>query len=331
LSAPGRSSTAAASRSKPATSARRGWAGPAEAPAAVYEIGTNHPGEIAPLSELARPHVAVVLNVHPAHRANFADLGAIQKEKISIFSGLEPEGQIVLEESLDRAAVPSRVPVLRFGRGARADVQLRDLDGGRARYRVRGRTLTARVPGGGEHRALSLAAVLAVLLALGLDLQPALVLPAELVPAGRGNIRRAGPVTVLDDSYNANPASMTAALTALTARANSGPVYALLGEMLELGDEGPEHHRALAGSCAGLRGVFCVGPGMGALVDALPADRLEGYWETPDDSLLEALARRLEPGATLLVKGSNRVFWARGFVDRLVARLAARDGAEGPG
>jgi len=295
---------------------------PADVPAAVYEIGTNHPGEIAPLSALARPDVAVVLNVHPAHRANFADLAAIQTEKISIFKGLKPEGQIVLEESLEAVGVPGTLPVLRFGTTTAADVQLLSLSGDQARYRVRGRTVSARVPGGGQHRALSLAAVLTVLLALGRDPEAGLALPADLVPAGRGNRRRAGGVTVLDDSYNANPASMAAALNTLAA-AGDGPRYALLGEMLELGDEGPEHHRALVPHCADLDGVFCVGSGMRSLAEALPPERVVGYWEVPDDSLLDALTARLAPGTTLLVKGSNRVFWARGFVDRLLERLSS--------
>lgn len=296
---------------------------PRDARATVCEIGTNHPGEIGPLAELARPDVAVVLNVHPAHREHFRDLDAIRVEKLSIQNGLGETGELVLEESLDAAGLPATRSISRFGRGPGARVQLLALQDGRATYRIGARVLEAHVPGGGEHRALTLAAVLCVLDVLGADLAAATALADTLVPAGRGRHRSAGGIDVIDDSYNANPESMAAALRGL-GQTGRGRRFALLGEMLELGEEGADYHRALAPLCSGLDGVFCVGQGMLALHDALAtrAGAPPARWfPEADDALLAALEALLAPGDTLLVKGSNRVFWTRSFATRLLEQL----------
>jgi len=295
---------------------------PADADAAVYEIGTNHPGEIAPLSKLARPHVAIVLNVHPAHAEYFRDLQELREEKLSIYKGLEPQGKLIVEDAIDTSSLPPDLVRITFGRTHRAQVRYMDLSGQVARYRVAERTLMARVPGGGEHRAMSLAAVLATLSALGRPLEPGLSLPDDLIPRGRGSVIAAGGMTIVDDSYNANPASMKAALLALAGCPER--TIAVLGDMLELGDEGPRYHRDLAACCAGINGIFCVGQAMRALFEELPASQRLGWFPDPEDDLLDELVVRATPGDRILVKGSNRVFWARNFVERLVARLEDR-------
>ena len=293
---------------------------PRDTSAAVYEIGTNHPGEIGPLSELVRPTVAVLLNVQQAHRANFPSLDELRKEKISIINGLKDNSTFVVE---DQVALPpsvaGRCTVLRFGCSAEADVRLLDMVGDRASFSVRGRVVNGQVPGGGRHRALSLAAVIAVLVALERQPEPALHLSSDLVPAGRGNRVDAGGVTIIDDSYNANPASMSGALDTLQQEA--GRRFALLGEMLELGEASEAAHRSLAEHCLGLDGVWCVGPGMEPLAQAL-GDTAQ-YRAMPDDELLESLTNTLRQGDTLLVKGSNRVFWARDFVARIRSCLTS--------
>ena len=123
-------------------------------------------------------------------------------------------------------------------------------------------------------------------------------------------------VRILDDSYNANPDSMAAALDTLATE--PGPKIAVLGEMLELGDAGPAAHAALAARLSAIDQVFCVGDGMRALVDEVPAC---AWFEQADASLLAALAEVIEPGMSVLVKGSNRVFWAHDFVAQLVRGL----------
>lgn len=294
---------------------------PAQVKSAVVEIGTNHPGEIAPLSRLTQPDVAIVLNVHPAHRANFASMAELRSEKLSISQGLRAGGTLVVHDQIDDAEIDAKLPRVRFGKAAHSDIQLLTVDGVTAQYRIVDQQLQAHVPGGGEHRALSLAAVFAVTVALGRDPVSASDLNDDLIPTGRGAQFAAGGITLIDDSYNANPMSMKAALQTLSAL--PGRRYALLGEMLELGDESAEFHAGLAGFCEGLTGVFCVGDGMTALAAKLNSPQYLGYWETVGDDLLSEIKAILQPGDTLLVKGSNRVFWAVGFVDKLREALSA--------
>jgi UDP-N-acetylmuramoyl-tripeptide--D-alanyl-D-alanine ligase len=294
---------------------------------AVYEIGTNHPGEIAPLARLVSPHVAVVLNVHPAHAEFFADRAELLREKLSIHEGLTAAGPLVVETGLDTSALPAERPLFRFGDDPDADCQLLALDGVVARYRLAGRELTAHVPGGGRHRATTLAAVLSVLYLIGADPEAALDLGDALVPRGRGNHLHTGDVVLIDDSYNANPASMAAALDGLAAMA-SGRRVAVLGDMLELGAGTVDYHRALARHCAPIDRVVCVGPNMRSLYDTFDPAADRHAFDAADDRLLEWLATTLTAGDVVLVKGSNRIFWARDFVGRLAARLADAGGAK---
>ena len=296
---------------------------PAHAATAVYEIGTNHPGEIAPLSELVRPTVAVVLNVHPAHAEFFADANELRKEKLSIHKGLERQGQLVVGESVALDGLPSELQTITFGAGRDCRVRLLGEGGGRAEFRLDGRALSARVPGGGLHRARLIGAVLGVLCALERDLEAALDLPESLIPPGRGNVTVAGGVTLVDDSYNANPESMKAALEQLGGE--SGRRVAILGEMLELGDAGPSYHAGLATWCERLDRVVAVGDGIKPLFERLQARQQWMWCASADDALLASLVDELQPGDRVLVKGSNRVFWVHGFVRRLCQALEARN------
>jgi len=294
---------------------------------AVFEIGTNHPGEIAPLSKLVQPDVAVVLNVHPAHRENFRDMAELRTEKLSISEGLKEDGVLVVHDEIDDGEVPTEIARLRFGESNQADVALLEMADNRARFRV-GETgeITAHVPGGGRHRATSLAAVFAVMVALERDVEAACELSDDLIPRGRGTYLHVAGITVIDDSYNANPISMCAALETL---AQAPPRrYALLGEMLELGDQSAEFHAGLAEFCRELDGVFCAGEGMRTLVEKLQGlqqGKVVEFWPNASDELIARLKTELRPNDTLLVKGSNRVFWVNDFVSRLLTALAADD------
>ena len=296
---------------------------PAAAGAAVFEVGTNHPGEIAPLSRLVRPDVALVLNVLPAHLANFPSLAALRQEKLSMAEGIVPGGRLVLAEDLLPHAPVDASAVVSFGTGKRADVQLLSYDpkDQQASFRIRNRTLAAYVPGGGEHRAQSLAATMACLLAADFDPALACNLDESCLPSGRGRTLLAAGVQIIDDSYNANPVSMAKALQELRAASGTGRRFAILGEMLELGDASGGYHAGLAPDCAGLDGVWCVGPGMRSLHEALPDAERRGYAETQAELDLSSIAAELQPGDQVLVKGSNLVFWASGFVQRLVQVL----------
>ena len=290
-------------------------------PFAVYEVGTNHPGEIEPLARLASPDVAIVLNVHQAHIEFFGSLEALRQEKLSIARGLGSGGILVCLDELDRAGVAANT--LTFGRSPKADVRLRRFDGATASLETPAGRVEALVPGGGEHRALSMAAVAAALVALEVPLDAIARAGNAALPAGRGNRIEAGGVTLIDDSYNANPASMAAALRSLAALAVPGKAVAVLGEMLELGDAGEELHGALAEHCTGIGKVLCVGAGMRRLHEGLPAQQRLGFCQSAQDIDLDALVDALAPGDAVLLKGSNRVFWAQGFAARLKERLEA--------
>ena len=292
---------------------------PADSSSAVFEVGTNHPGEIGPLSELISPTLSVLLNVHRAHIENFADRDELRKEKLSIINGLSPGSTFVVEDQVDLTGLRKDLRCLTFGQTEQADVRLMGVDGTTARYLLDRQELIARVPGGGAHRALSLAAVLAVCAGLENDFTPALSLPETLVPGGRGDRTEIDGITVIDDSYNANPDSMAASLRSFASE--PGRRIALLGEMLELGGDSHRAHEELAPLCEALDVIYLVGPGMRPLADALGT---AAHWhETADDTLREELARQLRSNDHLLIKGSNRVFWAAGFTASLIERLTS--------
>ncbi|MEZ5599322.1 MAG: UDP-N-acetylmuramoyl-tripeptide--D-alanyl-D-alanine ligase [Pseudomonadales bacterium] len=294
---------------------------PAEVPAAVYEVGTNHPGEILPLAQLVAPDVSVVLNVHPAHIGNFQDISALRAEKLSIARALRPGGTFVCEASLE-ASAPSGCRLLTFGDSSGADVRLVDVSGDTARYDLGGRSFSAHVPAGGRHRAMTLAAVIGVCMALELPLDRAQALPDELIPAGRGRWHDAGGIIVVDDSYNANPGSMNASLCSFVdSFTGRGRRLALLGEMLELGEDAESLHLTMAPNLQPLDGFWAVGEGMRVLRH-LP--NCLGWQAAADERLLSDVTAHLRAEDALLVKGSNRVFWGSRFAERLVDTLRSR-------
>ncbi len=291
---------------------------PADAGHAVFEIGMNHPGEIAPLAELVRPHVAVVLNVLGVHAAQFAGgVDAIRREKLTITAGLAPDGVLLAPDALDIVGSGWRGRTLRFGTGRDSAGRLLELAGGVGSAEINGQRVQFPVPGGGRHRALS--AVVALLCAdlFGLDLQ---VCAARLsdceVPPGRGRLHRAGEITVIDDSYNANPVSMRHALDTLRATPATRRI-AVLGDMLEL-DDPQAAHRELADDCHDLDVVVLAGPLSAEAAVHLPHAR---HYPDPDGLDPQVLAAELRPGDVVLVKASNRIFWARRLVQRLLQAL----------
>jgi len=296
---------------------------PASARYAVFEMGMNHAGEIEPLSRLVRPHVAIITTVEPVHLEFFGSLEAIADAKAEIFLGLEPGGAAVinrdnpqfarLEQSAKRAGVER---IVSFGEHAGAQARLVKCvlqpDGSTVQARVLGTDVTYKVGAPGRHLVLNSLAVLAAVALVGGDLALAALALAQLQPAsGRGS-RIAlevpgGTVLLIDESYNANPASMRAAL-ALLGQADvggRGRRIAVLGDMLELGSRGEELHRAIAEAVVadGVDLVFCCGPLMRALWDALPSACQGGYAETSAALEPQVLAA-IQPGDSVMVKGS---------------------------
>lgn len=287
---------------------------PGGAQTCILEIGTNHPGEILPLAQMVAPELAIVLNVHTAHLENFPSWDDLYKEKISIFKVLEDKSLAVREDLIELPYGYS------FGLTERADAQVRALKGDLAEIDMFGERYRARVPGGGLHRSTTVAATMLACHLLGEDLTRACELPEDLVPEGRGNIRRAGHALIIDESYNANPQSMTAALAGFAAFSGLDRKIAVIGEMLELGEGGAAAHLALGSALTDLDDVICVGEATRELAQSIGAP----WYAKADAALLEAVGRVTEghdkPG--IMVKASNRVFWANGFVGQLAEHLA---------
>ncbi len=288
---------------------------PREAAFAVFELGMNHAGEIAPLSRLVRPHAALVTAIAPAHTAFFSSLAEVADAKAEIFAGLEPGGTAVLNtdtphvERLEAAAARAGADILRFSRRAGDAVLLHaslDGSGSDIAAEIRGRRFEFRLGAPGAHWALNALGVLLVLDAFGVTPDPE-VLADFRPPAGRGARRDLGGWTLIDESYNASPAAMNAAIgvLGLCKPGPGGRRIAVLGDMLELGaDAGPAHAGLAAPlEAAGVDLVFAAGPEMRRLFDRLP--RVRGGAHRPDAAALAPLvADAVAPGDIVLVKGS---------------------------
>jgi UDP-N-acetylmuramoyl-tripeptide--D-alanyl-D-alanine ligase len=289
----------------------------------VFEIGMNHPFEILPLTTMVRPHVAIVTTVEPVHLEHFRSLGAIADAKGEIFAGLEPGGTAVLNrdnpqfERLKAHAFASAAGrIVSFGEHEAADARLLKLamtpDRSTVEARIHGRAIAFQVGAPGRHMALNAVCVLAAAVALGADLALAALALADLTAgSGRGQrtelVAPGGVFTLLDESYNANPASMRASM-ALLAQLHvglRGRRIAILGDMLELGPSGPEMHAALADAVVAnsVDLVFAAGPLMRSLWDALPLDRRGAYAATSVE-LQPAVLAAMQAGDAVMIKGS---------------------------
>lgn len=292
----------------------------------ILEIGMNNPGEIEPLSRLVNPDVALILNVLPVHMGNFDSLDAIRQEKLSITRGLKDGGVLVVHEDIDLNGI-SHKDVLTFGRSesctVSAEVSVEKNKTG-VRVSIRGKKYEFQLIPGGEHRVLTSLGALAVVYALGGDLERACRSLSSLeVPIGRGNLLEISGRFIIDDSYNANPDSMRYALEALYQR-QGGRKVALLGEMLELGDGGEQLHASILDACCELDGVITVGEGFANTKTRLGNIHWGHYASAADINPTE-LAELLHEGDTILVKGSNKVFWVNHFVEALQSALSSRN------
>ncbi|WP_406645241.1 UDP-N-acetylmuramoyl-tripeptide--D-alanyl-D-alanine ligase [Aliisedimentitalea scapharcae] len=305
---------------------------------AVIEIGMNHPGEIAPLSQQARPHVALVTTVAEVHLEAFDDITGIAREKAAIVDGLEPGGVAVLNGDIAQADILGAVardhdvPVVWFGEHAR-DYRLlsTDLQGETtvAQVRTPDGDVTLHIQSLGRHFAMNALGALACITALGADpVRAAHSLSLWSPVKGRG-VREVitvagGEIILLDDSYNANPTSMGAALEVLAATRGRGRRIACLGDMKELGPDEMALHANMAvhPALAGVDRVHCVGPLMRAMHAALPEHKRGDWFETSAQAAA-TLANEVAIGDIVLAKGSLSMALAR-VVD------AIRDLGHGP-
>jgi len=310
---------------------------PRDAKYGVFEMGMNHAGEIDALTQLVRPDVALITTVEPAHLGFFPSVEAIADAKAEIFNGMGGRGAAVLNRDnpyydrlAARAAAAGIARIVSFGAHEESSVRLVDceLHGCASSVTVSalGEVFDYSVALPGRHWVMNSLAVLAAVQAAGGDVVAAAAAMATLEPmAGRGRRFKiqvpGGEAVLIDESYNASPASMRAAIAVLAAMKpqNGGRRIAVLGDMLELGADAARLHAELAQAldAAGVDLVFASGPEMRALYDALPARRRGGHAENAAETATMTAAR-LKPGDVVMVKGSHG-----SRMHEVAARLAA--------
>jgi UDP-N-acetylmuramoyl-tripeptide--D-alanyl-D-alanine ligase len=296
---------------------------PASVRFAIFEIGMNHAGEIEPLVKMVRPQVAIITTVEPVHLEFFAGIEAIADAKAEIFAGLEPGGAVVLNRDnsqfarLQRRAKKLGVDrIISFGADRKSDARLIDVSLHSAcsavHANILGHDITYKLGMPGRHMALNSLAVLAAASLAGADLALAALSLSQIEPAAGRGVRRTlelanGEATLIDESYNANPASMAAALNVL-GKAAIGPHgrrIAVLGDMLELGPTSAALHRGLIEAIKAnhIDLVYCCGPLMRNLWDALSTGKRGGYAESAAGLEPQAVAA-IRAGDAIMVKGS---------------------------
>jgi len=290
----------------------------------VFELGMNHAGELAALTAQVRPHVAVVTTVAPVHLEHFDSIEAIADAKAEIFSGLIEGGVAILNrddatyDRLFQAAAPRAAHVLTFGEHESASARLfsyrTEGDTGVVEAGILGRAVSYRIGAPGRHVAMDSLAALLIATVFDLDVEAAAATLADFAPPkGRGERHRitladGGEILLLDESYNANPTSMRAALRLLadTAPAPGGRRIAVLGDMLELGPRGGELHAELAEDVekAGVDQLFTAGRLSAQLAYAV-SDARRGAHRAGADELVDVVLAALRPGDVVMVKSSN--------------------------
>ncbi len=296
---------------------------PASVRFAIFEIGMNHAGEIEPLVKMVRPYISIITTVEPVHLEFFAGIEAIADAKAEIFAGVEPGGAGVLNRDnsqfarlMASAEKQGVARIVSFGSDVQADARLLDLSlhatSSAVHASILGHDVSYKVGMPGRHIAMNSLAVLTAASLAGADLALAALAMSQVEAAvGRG-VRRvldigSGDATLIDESYNANPASMAAAINVLgqAAIGPRGRRIAVLGDMLELGPTGPSLHGGLAEAVKanGIDLVYCCGPLMRNLWDALSAGKRGGYADSSAD-LESQVVSAVRAGDAIMIKGS---------------------------
>jgi UDP-N-acetylmuramoyl-tripeptide--D-alanyl-D-alanine ligase len=296
---------------------------PADTRYAVFEIGMNHAGEITPLTKMVRPHVAIITTVEAVHLEHFASVADIAKAKAEIHAGVIDGGVAVIPRDnahyaiLASSAAEHHVKIVSFGAKGGAEIRLAGAtvtaNGTRVTADIRGHDITYTLATPGAHITSNSLAIVAALVAIGLDPAAALApLAAMAAPQGRGSRTRltigSGQALLIDESYNANPASMRAALAVLDhlPRDQFQRRIAVLGDMLELGPDGARLHAELVDAIAAnhVDLVFACGPLMRHLYEALPP-AIRATWAPISTELQAPLLDAIKSGDVVMIKGSN--------------------------
>jgi UDP-N-acetylmuramoyl-tripeptide--D-alanyl-D-alanine ligase len=312
---------------------------PANAQFGVFEMGMNHAEEIRPLSQMVRPHIAVITTVAAAHLENFGSLDGIARAKAEIFAGLEPGGTAVLNADhpqlgilLDEANAAGVSKIVTYGDGRGVDWQILEIETAADKsfatieHQDVRHQLVLSVPG--RHMVANATAALAVAHLAGVE--PAIALRALAgfgAQAGRGQRTFLGPrdkpLLLIDESYNANTASMGAALDVFAGQAApDGRKLVILGDMLELGAQSPALHASLkpAVTESGADRIYLVGPAMAALAEALGPGAVAAHTQTAAE-MAEIVLNDLAYGDAVMIKGSNGVGLTK-IVDQIRKQFA---------
>lgn len=315
---------------------------------AVFEIGMNHEDEIRPLVKLVRPHVAIITLIAAAHLGHFRTLDDIARAKAEIFEGIEPGGTALINRDDERWAMLAKIArdlavekVVGFGENEAAEYRLTNAalhpDHSLISALIDGKEVVARIGVPGRHVVQNVLAVLGTADLLGADVdKAALALSTLSAESGRGRRHELhhpdGPITLIDESYNANPASMKAAMALLNASpvTGEGRRIAVLGDMLELGAHSAKLHSGLAELITGTDThlVLLAGPEMKALAEALPADLPVQYRSSAED-LKPVLIEAIKPGDVIMVKSSKGIGFSK-LVDALIRQFPAAAGNATP-
>jgi UDP-N-acetylmuramoyl-tripeptide--D-alanyl-D-alanine ligase len=312
----------------------------------IYEIGMNHRGEITPLTAMVRPHVAIITTIAPVHLEYFESLDDIADAKAEIFSGLVPGGVAILNRDipeyqrlLAHAKASPGGHTASFGEHEKADAKLVSVtlgaDHSIVQAEVCGHRLTYRLGAPGRHLSMNSLAVLLTAKAFGVDLELAAgALAFFSAQPGRGErfllAAKNGPFTLIDESYNANPASVRAAIALAGAvpLPGKGRRIAVLGDMLELGDKGATMHAELAGEALAnhIDLVFAAGPLMKHLFEALPG-HMQGAWRDRASDLAAVVVAEVRHGDMVIIKGSHASRMSA-IVDALKENATAENSAQ---
>lgn len=292
----------------------------------IFEIGMSHPGEISPLSKMVSPHIAIITNVAPAHTENFDNMEAVAEAKAEIFEGLGKTGIPILNadnrffSSLKaRSKAVGIENLLTFGSSKNADTRLvsvsSDCRGSRVEASIQGKKISYKVSLPGKHQVMNSLATLTAVFAAGADIAAAAAALGQLSPLpGRGKSYQleflGGSIQLIDESYNANPTSMQAALNNLgnTKVKPPGRRIAILGDMRELGRDSQQYHLDIAPTIFKnqIEKIFTVGSQMGALFYSLP-QKMQCFCSEDTKEITRELLNILRPNDIVLVKGSNAV------------------------
>lgn len=316
----------------------------------VFEIGMNHHDEIRPLVKMVQPHVAVITLIAPAHLGHFANLEEIAVAKAEIFEGVLPGGYALLNrddkrfKQLEALATAAGIEhITTFGENARSTYKLRDLvmktDCSCITVSLGGQEAAVKISAPGRHIVQNMLAVMGAAHLVGADMTKVVLALASLqAETGRGAQYRLrhgdGTFTLIDESYNANPASMRAALSLLETTEpqgegiEKGRRIAVLGDMLELGKQSSKLHGDLARPIvdAHVNMLFIGGAHMSALKSAMPAEIQVEYRESVDE-LLPLVVKAVRPGDVVMIKSSKSIGFVK-IVNALLKKYAVSEAAE---